>query len=105
MQRKNPIQFLRRITFVEAVSFLVLLFIAMPLKYLAAQPMAVRYVGWCHGILFILFCGALLRAHLAAKWPLAWTAGLFIAGLLPFVPFFLDHRLRKWESEFDSGVG
>ena len=56
-----PVTFLRRVALAEAVSYLILVAIAMPLKYLADQPLAVRYVGMAHGVLFILFCWALLR--------------------------------------------
>ena len=43
------------ISLIEGLSFLILLGIAMPLKYMFDQPLAVTYVGWAHGILFILY--------------------------------------------------
>ena len=46
---------LRFVGLLEGVSLLVLLGIAMPLKYLANQPDAVKLVGWAHGVLFVLF--------------------------------------------------
>ncbi|MFW5972756.1 MAG: DUF3817 domain-containing protein, partial [Bacteroidota bacterium] len=46
---------LRLIGFIEGLSYLALLGIAMPLKYMAGMPMAVRYVGWIHGVLFVLY--------------------------------------------------
>ncbi|HTO03360.1 MAG TPA: DUF3817 domain-containing protein, partial [Opitutus sp.] len=49
---KTPLSRLRFIGWWEGVSFLVLLGIAMPLKYLAGEPAAVRVVGMAHGILF-----------------------------------------------------
>ena len=69
----------RLVSLLEGVSFLVLLGIAMPLKYAAGIPEAVRYVGWAHGLLFVLFILALLSASTAARWPLAKIAGAFIA--------------------------
>ena len=96
----NPIPFLRRIAFAEGVSFLVLLVVAMPLKYFAGLPIAVKLVGWLHGVLFITFCFALFRVWLAAKWPLLRCAGIFIAALLPFGPFIADRRMAAWEQEF-----
>lgn len=99
---KNPIPFLRRIALVEAVSFLVLLGIAMPLKYLAGQPLAVKIVGWAHGVLFIVFGFALLRAMLVARWPFSRATVVFIAALLPFGPFVIDRRMRDYEAEFES---
>jgi integral membrane protein len=93
----SPISSLRRIAFMEGISFLVLLFIAMPLKYLAHVPQAVLVVGWIHGILFILLCAALLRTMLVAKWPVSRCVVVFIAALLPFGPFVIDRRMAQWE--------
>jgi integral membrane protein len=97
---KNPIPFLRKTALVEAVSFLVLLGIAMPLKYLAGMPMAVKVVGWVHGVLFVTFCFALLQTLLVAKWPFSRAVMIFIAALLPFGPFVVDRRMTAWEEEF-----
>ena len=94
----NPtlaINHLRRIGMIEGVSFLLLLGVAMPLKYLADMPMAVKVVGWAHGLLFIIFCLALWRAKQSARWPLSSAALVFIAALLPFGPFVIDGRLRR----------
>jgi integral membrane protein len=97
---KNPIWYLRRIALVEAVSFLVLLGIAMPLKYVWDMPAAVLVVGWVHGLLFILFSAALLMAMRAAQWSLQWSVVVFVAALLPFGPFFVDPRLAAYEEEY-----
>jgi integral membrane protein len=87
----------RVVSLLEGVSFLVLLGIAMPLKYAAGMPEAVRYVGWAHGVLFVLFILALLSASTAARWPLSKIIGAFIASVIPFGAFVLEHRLRKEE--------
>lgn len=92
---KSSIGRLRAIGLVEGVSFLILLGIAMPLKYLAGLPQAVKVVGWIHGLLFITFCMVLLQTRLDAKWN-AWRTGTILAAaLLPFGPFVIDRRLRK----------
>ncbi|MFY8215549.1 MAG: DUF3817 domain-containing protein [Chthoniobacterales bacterium] len=89
-----PVGRLRMIALIEGVSFLLLLGIAMPLKYGWGYDQAVRWTGWAHGLLFVLFCVALALAMQAAKWPI-WKAGIvFVAALLPFGPFLIDHRLR-----------
>ena len=97
---KNPIPFLRKVAFYEAISFLLLLGLAMPLKYIWHMPQAVRWVGLAHGVLFILLCVALLRVLVVAKWPLGRAALIFVASLLPFGPFFVDGRMAAWEKEF-----
>ena len=88
----------------EGVSFLLLMFIAMPLKYLAGMPMAVKVVGWAHGILFVLFGMALLWTWIAARWPIARVTLVFIASLLPFGPFLIDRRMKTYEAEHAKSV-
>lgn len=85
-------QALKILIFVEATSFLILLLIAMPLKYLAGLPAAVKWVGWIHGILFILFCFALAAAFFSAKIGFRRSVIIFIASLLPFAPFCLEWK-------------
>ena len=91
----TPIGRLRAAGMVEAVSFLLLLGVAMPLKYFAGMPLAVKIAGWLHGLLFMTFCVCLLVAHGERQWSLRWTARVFIAALLPFGPFVIDWRLRN----------
>ena len=86
---------LRAIGLVEGISFLLLLGIAMPLKYLAGMPQAVTVVGWLHDMLFIMFCIALTQAHQEAKWNARQTGAVLLAALLPFGPFVIDGRLRR----------
>jgi len=82
------------IGYAEGVSFLALLGIAMPLKYLADQPHAVKLVGWIHGVLFILYLFAAFRLSREQKWTFAQLRGAFLAALLPFGPFVFEHRLK-----------
>lgn len=92
---KTSVGRLRVIGLVEGISFLLLLGVAMPLKYFAGVPQAVTMVGWLHGLLFITFCIALTQAHQEANWTVWRTGGVLIAALLPFGPFVIDGRLRK----------
>lgn len=96
----NPFPLLRTLAWIEGISFLLLLGVAMPLKYLADLPMAVKVAGWAHGILFVAFAGALALTMLVAGWTLARGALFFIAALLPFGPFVVDGRLRRHEAEY-----
>jgi integral membrane protein len=101
---KNPIPFLRKVALAEAVSFLVLMGVAMPLKYFMDIPVAVKVAGWIHGVLFVTFCGALLQTMIVAKWPVLRSAMIFIAALLPFGPFVVDRRMAIYEAEFRNRV-
>ena len=94
----NPIGRLRLIGLLEGTSFLLLLFVAMPLKYAAGLPEAVKYVGWAHGALFVLFIAALLHASSETGWSLGKIAGAFIASVLPFGTFILDRTLKRDEA-------
>jgi integral membrane protein len=91
---EHPIGRLRAVGMMEGVSFLVLLGVAMPLKYVWGYPLAVKWVGWAHGVLFVLFCLALLGAMRHARWPVTRGMQLFIAALVPFGPFLVDRGLR-----------
>ncbi len=86
---------LRAAAMVEAVSFLLLLGVAMPLKYFAGMPLAVKITGWTHGLLFLAFGVCLLVAQGERQWPVRWTAVIFVAALLPFGPFIIDRRLKE----------
>lgn len=89
---------LRRVGLAEGISFLVLLGIAMPLKYWAGLPLAVKVVGWAHGILLILLVVALAEAKRRARWSISYAGVVFLAALVPFGPFMIDRRLQRDEA-------
>ena len=81
--------------YLEGTSFLLLLGIAMPLKYLLGIPEAVKYVGMAHGALFIVYILMLLIATSKIKMPLwAMPAGV-LGSFLPLGPFIFDNLLKK----------
>ncbi|PCI97899.1 MAG: hypothetical protein COB15_06890 [Flavobacteriales bacterium] len=96
---KNSLSILRLLAFLEGVSFLVLLGIAMPLKYYYNKPEFVKIVGMAHGVLFVLYVINLLIVHLQFKWNITKTIGAFIASLIPFGTFYAD---KKWFREFEN---
>ena len=99
---KNPIPFLRQVALVEAISYLLLLAVAMPLKYWADLPMAVRVMGSIHGLLFVVFCWALVRVQPGVRWPFGRAVLVFVASLLPLVPFWLDRRMQGWAEQWPN---
>lgn len=86
---------LRMISVIEGLSFLALLFIAMPYKYLLGEPMLVRYVGMAHGVLFIVFIASLLDATIRHQWNLKFSLFCFACSLVPFAPFWLEGKLKR----------
>ena len=85
----------RKTALIEGISYLILLFIAMPLKYIFNISEAVQYFGWIHGVLFIVFVIILLAAAIKYKWSIKRIIIYFIGSVLPFVPFYLDKNLKK----------
>lgn len=100
----NALRSFRLVTLLEGLSFLLLLFVAMPLKYMLGLPIAVRVAGSIHGLLFILFVAALVRAATARNWPLGRSLTAFGAALVPGGNFVLDRALRRELDTLASAV-
>ncbi|MCJ8164854.1 DUF3817 domain-containing protein [Pontibacter sp. E15-1] len=96
---KTPISRLRTVGIYEGISYLLLLGIGMPLKYMLGIPEVVKYVGWAHGVLFILYMVALLQVTLVHRWSFLKVAAGVVASLLPFGPFILDKKLLHAEEQ------
>lgn len=80
----------------EGVSYLVLLLIAMPLKYIWQMPMAVNIVGYLHGALFVLYSGMLLYFFIKKMVTFKQAFVAMLLSLLPFGTFFLERKLPKF---------
>jgi integral membrane protein len=90
----NPLARLRLIGAVEGASFLLLLFIAMPLKYFGGMPQYVTVIGGIHGALWIAYVASIIDVRRSITWPWARCATAFVASVLPFGPFLLEPSLR-----------
>ena len=88
----------RLVAISEGISYMLLLFIAMPLKYIAGIPEAVKYTGWVHGILFMLYILALISVKMDRNWSISKTALAFVISMVPFAAFIFDKSLRKEDS-------
>ena len=93
----SPLSRLRIIGDVEGVSYLVLLFVAMPLKYLAGMPKAVRIAGSIHGFLFVAFMVALADVWRKRGWSFRKVLLAFASSLVPFGTFALSRHIRREE--------
>lgn len=85
------------VSIVEGSSFLVLLFVAMPLKYSLHMPEMVRYVGWIHGMLFIAYIIIAMRTALICKWALSRCILALMSSVLPFGPFIFEKNINRKE--------
>ena len=96
----NSIIGLLRITgFAEGTSFLLLLLIAMPLKYLYGLPEAVKYTGWVHGLLFVVYIALAYYAKEQRAWPFKKFLLACVAAFVPLGTFLFDRQLKKEEVE------
>lgn len=95
---KTPLSRLRIIGNLEGISYLLLLGIAMPLKYLAGLPLAVKITGSIHGFLFVSFMIALANVWKTEKWSFKKLANAFILSFVPFGTFYLDKQIRQEEA-------
>lgn len=91
----STLSLLRKVGIAEGVSFLILLLIAMPLKYMMGMPMAVKITGSAHGALFVLYVGLAYYAKEVYQWPFKKFIMAFGAAWLPLGTFFFDARLKK----------
>lgn len=91
----NPIRAFRITALSEGSSFLVLLFVAMPMKYVMGMPIAVRIVGTIHGMLFLLYIWQLAKLRTKYQWDNRFSFSALLAAILPFGTFVLDKHLRE----------
>ncbi len=96
---KTSLGRLRVIGWWEGWSFLLLLGVAMPLKYFAGMPLAVSVVGMAHGVLFMLYLVVAVHTALDRDWPWKRTALVLVASVLPGGPFVIDAKILREEAE------
>lgn len=80
------------ISTLEGISFLVLLGIAMPLKYIYDQPEMVQIVGMAHGVLFLLYIAGAVYVSQLLGWSLKTLAIVVLCSLIPFGPFYVEKK-------------
>jgi len=87
------LQSLRITGFLEGISYLVLLGIAMPMKYAYAMPEPTYVIGMAHGVLFTLYVILVLIVGYQKKWNLITLFWALLASLLPFATFVADRKI------------
>ncbi|RIX52714.1 MFS transporter [Paenibacillus nanensis] len=98
--KAHPIRLLRITGLFDGLSLLVLLGIAMPLKYIWGMDKAVTIVGSLHGGIFSLYGLAILYSSLRIRWNLLWPAAAVLAAFVPFGNFVLDWQLKKAQAKY-----
>lgn len=91
------IRLLRLVSFLEGVSFVLLLGIAMPLKYWLDMPTFMPYAGMFHGVMFLGFIILLLVVCQAKGWSLKVFLLGFVASIVPLMPFWFERYVHRLE--------
>jgi integral membrane protein len=81
--------------YVVGVVLLVLVLVAVPLRYLAGRPQMVHVVGPIHGWLYIVYIVTALDLARRRGWPLGRTLLVVLAGTVPFMTFVMEHRVMR----------
>ncbi|MBN2816211.1 MAG: DUF3817 domain-containing protein [Campylobacterales bacterium] len=95
---KKNVEIFGKINTLEGYSYLLLLFVAMPLKYMLGIAIATKIVGMIHGILFLAFLYYLYAAWEEAQWSLKENITFFIASIIPFGTFFTKSKIAAYEA-------
>lgn len=85
-------QTFKYISILEGISFLLLLFIAMPLKYIWDLPQMVEQVGMAHGVLFIAYVMGAIWLFKPLNWNMKQLALILACSLVPFGPFYVEKK-------------
>ena len=82
----------RVISLLEALSFVILLLVAMPIKYILGNPELVRIVGMAHGILFVLYILGALLFKKKLNWSNQVLVVVILCSIIPLGPFYVDRK-------------
>lgn len=88
MQEKEVNRFVM-VAHAEGVSYLILLFVAMPMKYFFDTPEAVKIVGMIHGLLFVAFGVMLINLWILKSWSFLKSFKIFLLSIIPFGTFYI----------------
>ena len=89
------ISILRLFAYLEGISFLVLIGIGMPLKYMYGVPKPNMIIGMAHGLLFLAYCAWVFMVRSEQKWKTSKTFWALLAAFLPFGTFVADAKLFR----------
>lgn len=92
---KTHVGRLRIVAFLEGCSLLLLVFIAMPVKYLLDIPEATMAIGMIHGVLFVLFIAATIVISIMQKWSVGRAILVMASSVFPFGTFYIDHKILR----------
>ncbi len=95
MKENRLVSVFKITSFLEGVSYILLLFVAVPIKYLGGNDFLVKFLGMPHGLLFVAYVILALIIRSKMKWGVRSTFIVLIASLLPFGTFYVNNHYFK----------
>jgi integral membrane protein len=89
------LKFFKLVALFEGTSLLLLLFFAMPMKYLFQEPIYVKAIGMTHGILFVTYIIIAIMQKIESNWTFKTLGIVCIASIIPFGTFYVDKKYLK----------
>jgi len=89
------VKLFKYIALLEGISLLLLLFFAMPMKYIYELPIYVKVIGMAHGLLFIAYIALAVMLKIEEKWPIKKFVIVCIASIIPFGTFYVEKKYLK----------
>ncbi|MDO5980557.1 DUF3817 domain-containing protein [Flavivirga spongiicola] len=89
------INIFRLVAFLEGVSYILLLFIATPIKYFLGDPQYVKLLGMPHGLLFVAYVAFAFMLKKDFNWNSKQFATVLLASIIPFGTFYIDRKYLK----------
>ncbi len=86
----------RVVAYIVGVLLLLLVFVAMPLKYFADRPTFVAIIGPIHGFIYMIYLVAAFDLAVRAKWPFVRTVLVLLAGTIPGMSFVAERKATAW---------
>jgi integral membrane protein len=93
---KTSIGRFRILAFTEGLSFIFILFITMPLKYMLNIPEPNMVIGMAHGILFLLYILAVIDLKIRKEWTIGLTFKSLLASIVPFGTFYMENKFFRY---------
>lgn len=99
MKSPNPLlTWYRVLAYATGVGLLLLVAVAMPLKYLAEQPTLVEVIGPIHDFLYAGYLLVAVGLWMRSKWNVAFLLGVLVAGTIPFLSFVAERKVVRRET-------
>lgn len=86
------INLFRIVGYLEGASYILLLFVAVPVKYYADNPQLVKLLGMPHGLLFVTYVVMSIINSRVFKWSASKTFQILISSIIPFGTYYIDKK-------------